>query len=216
MATSLTYTTLSERVRRFIERAGGVTSDFNTELPYLINDAEAQIAVELKAQLFLRSTTAQMTAGVWVYTKPTRWRETISINFGAGAAQETRTQLLPRSYEFVVAYAPDRTAQAAPELYADYDNQHWLFGPTPNAAYYYEVLDYELPQPLDAANQTNKITENAPQLLLYGTLLQTAPYLKNDERLPTWTEKYNRWLISLKGQDSDLITNRAADRRDRA
>lgn len=217
MATALTFTTLKERVNRAIERSSAAADpDFAAELPCLINDAERQIATELKVLLFLRVVTASFTASQAVYQKPLGWRETVSFNFGGGDAQETRTQLLPRSYEFLTTYWPDRTATGTPEIYADYEQNYWIVAPTPLAARPYEVLFYEQPTLLDDTNQVNKITERAPELLYFGTLLQTAPFLKDDPRIQVWGSRYDRWLAALKGQDTDLQADRTADRRTRA
>jgi hypothetical protein len=41
-----------------------------------------------------------------------------------------------------------------------------------------------------AAAQTNELLQTYPQLLLYGTLLQAAPYIGNDNRIPVWQEFY--------------------------
>lgn len=217
MATQLTFTTLQERVRRAVERSSASADpDFAAELPYLINDAEREIATELKVLLFQRVVTAQMVTGTAVYVKPTGWRETIDINFGSGTAGEERVHLLPRSYEFLTSYWPDRTQTDAPEFYADYEQNYWIFGATPDDDYEYEVIYYEQATLLDDANQTNAISERAPSLLYFGTLLQCAPFLKDDSRIQIWQQRYDRWLVALKGQDADLQADRTADRRNRA
>ena len=95
-----------------------------------------------------------------------------------------------------------------PLYFCDYDYQHWLIGPTPDVDYSYEVLYYERVQPLDSSNQSNWFTQYAPQALLYGTLLQAMPFLKNDERMPMWQSNYDRIIEVLKTEN----VTRAADR----
>jgi hypothetical protein len=98
-----------------------------------------------------------------------------------------------------------------PKFYADYDYTHWLVAPTPAAAYDFEVLYYERVQPLDSSNQTNWFTIYAPQALLYGSLLQAMPFLKNDERMGMWQQQYDLIINTLKAEDVQRIADRQAN-----
>jgi hypothetical protein len=80
--------------------------------------------------------------------------------------------------------------------------------PTPAAAYTFEIVYYERVQPLDSTNQTNWFTIYAPQALLYGSLLQAMPFLKNDERLPMWQAQYQQIVSTLKAEDVTRIGDR--------
>jgi hypothetical protein len=77
-----------------------------------------------------------------------------------------------------------------------------------------EILYYELPPLLDDTNQTNWFTEYAPNALLYATLLESAPFLKNDERIATWEGFYNRSVAALNGEDIRQISDRGIIRRE--
>jgi hypothetical protein len=109
--------------------------------------------------------------------------------------------VLLRKYEYLRNYWPDATDTDVPLYYADYDYTHWLIAPTPAAAYPFEVVYYERPQPLDSSNQTNWFTEYAPQALLYGSLLQAMPFLKNDNRVGMWKALYDESIATLKAED---------------
>ena len=67
---------------------------------------------------------------------------------------------------------------------------------------------------LDESVQTNWITEYAPQLLLYGTLVEATPFLKNDERIPVWQSMYDRAAAMLNGEDLAKILDRSAVRKE--
>jgi hypothetical protein len=214
MATTMTFTTLQQDVRRYLERGTSYASDpvVYEQLPRLINLAERRIARELKVQGFINIVTGTLQSGVAVYDKPDRWRDTVSINIGTGVDNNTRKVLFTRAYEYLLSYWPDRTATDLPLFYADYDYSHWLIAPTPDADYPFEVLYYELPPLLDDAVQTNWLTEYAPQLLLYGTLLEATPFLKNDERIPVWQNMYDRAAAMLNGEDLIKMLDRASVR----
>jgi hypothetical protein len=57
--------------------------------------------------------------------------------------------------------------------------------PTPDQNYTIEMV-YRRVIPDLADNSTNWLLQLAPDLYLYGALLESAPYIKEDERLQTW------------------------------
>lgn len=216
MGTATTFTTLQQDARRYLERGATLATDpvVYEQLPRLINLAERRCARELKIQGFINVVTDTFIVGQSVYAKPDRWRDTVSINIGTGAELNTRKSLLTRGYEYMRAFWPDDSATEEPLYYADYDYNHWLIAPTPDAEYPFEVLYYELPVLLDEENQTNWLTEQAPELLLYATLLEATPFLKNDERIPVWQQMYDRAASTINGEDLAKILDRAAVRKE--
>jgi hypothetical protein len=54
---------------------------------------------------------------------------------------------------------------------------------------------------LSVSNTTNWLLTEAPDVYLYATLIQSAPYLKEDERIGTWAGIYQRLLADLKVSD---------------
>lgn len=199
----MTFNTLQDDLRRYLERGFTAESDpyVYAQLPRLINMAERRIASELKIQGFIRAVNTAIPANTAVLRKPDRWRDTISIH-------SVGTPLFARSYEYLRGYWPDETATGAPEFYADYDYNHWLFVPTPAVNTSVQILYYEQPQFLDDANQTNWLTEYAPNVLLYAALLEATPFLKNDDRVQLWQNTYDRAAQALAGQDIKKITDR--------
>lgn len=216
MATTMTFETLKQDVQRYLERGATLASDpvVYEQIPRLINLAERRIARELKIQGFISVVSDTLTIGQSVYPKPDRWRDTISINIGTGANLANRTSLYTRDYEYCRSYWPNESQTDTPQFYADYNYDNWLIAPTPDQAYPFEVLYYELPPLLDDSIQTNWLTEYAPQLLLYGTLLEATPFLKNDERIATWQQYYDRAAAMLNGEDLSKILDRAAVRKE--
>jgi hypothetical protein len=214
MVQTTTFTTLQEDIRRYLERGFTLASDaiVYEQIPRLINLAERRIARELKVQGLINVVTSSLQPGLAVYPKPDRWRSTVSFNFGSGDQNNEYNQLFPRDYEYVRSYWPDRTQTGFPLFYADYDYSNWIIAPTPDAAYPFEVLVYQLLPLLDDSNQTNWLTEYAPQVLLYATLLEATPFLKNDDRIPVWQQMYDRSTQALNGEDLSKILDRSARR----
>jgi hypothetical protein len=207
MSYSMTYDSLLVDVRRYLERGFTQESDqiVYDQLPRLVTLGERRIARELKIQGFIRAVTTPLSIGVAVYLKPDRWRDTISMTV-------TGSPIFARSYEYCRSYWPNEAETGAPQFYADYDFQHWLITPTPVAASTLEILYYEQPALLGDDLQTNWLTEYAPDLLLYATLLEASPFLKNDERTGMWQAMYDRSAKALSGEDLGRITDRSANR----
>jgi len=212
----MTFTTLQEDIRRYLERGATYASDpvVYEQIPRLINLAERRISRELKVQGFINVVTGTFAVGQSIYSKPDRWRDVVSMNIGTGANNNTRKVLFSRAYEYLLNYWPDRSQTDEPIFYGDYDYDHWLIAPTPDAEYPFEILYYELPPLLDDVVQTNWLTEYAPQLLLYGALLEATPFLKNDERINVWQQMYDRAAAMLNGEDLAKILDRSAVRKE--
>lgn len=58
--------------------------------------------------------------------------------------------------------------------------------PTPDMNYTLEMVYRRTIPALTASNTTNFLLTLAPDLYLYGTLLESAPYIQQDERIQTW------------------------------
>jgi hypothetical protein len=58
--------------------------------------------------------------------------------------------------------------------------------PTPDANYTIEMVYRKNIPALTSTNTTNWLLTLAPDLYLYGALLESAPYMKEDERIQTW------------------------------
>lgn len=68
--------------------------------------------------------------------------------------------------------------------------------PTPDSNYTIEMV-YRANVPALASNSTNWLLTLAPDLYLYGSLLHSAPYIKEDGRLQTWASGYSTALDGL-------------------
>lgn len=68
--------------------------------------------------------------------------------------------------------------------------------PTPDAAYTIEMIYRQYLPPL-ASNATNWLLTLAPDLYLYGSLMESAPYIKEDARLSTWGTLHQTALDAL-------------------
>jgi len=203
-ASVMTYDSLVENIQSYLDRTD---DDTLAKIPLFIMLSEQIIASQIK---FLGNLTVQastMTIGQPIIDKPARWHKTVSFNITVSGKKQP---VLLRKYEYLREFAPDATVTGVPSYFGDYDYTHWLVAPSPDVAYDFEVLYYERLQPLDSSNQTNWFTIYAPQALLYGSLLQAMPYVKNDERMPMWQQNYDLIIQTLKQEDVQRIGDRQA------
>jgi hypothetical protein len=202
-AAAMTYDNLTSNVLQYLERDDIAVVN---QIPTFIMLAEFEIAEMMKSLGQQQVVQSAMQVNNPVIPKPARWRKTVSMNITVSG---TLQPVLLRKYEYLRNYAPDSTVTGIPLYYSDYDYDNWLVAPTPDDSYAFEVLYYERLVPLSSETQTNWITRNAPNAMLYGTLLQAMPFLKNDQRL-IFQQKYTEAVQALSNEDKLRIADRQA------
>ena len=202
-AYAMTYDNLSTNILQYLERSDAAVVE---QIPNFIMLAEFEIAQEMKSLGQQQVVEAAMQAGNPVIPKPARWRKTTSFNITVNGKKQP---VFLRKYEYLINYSPDTSVTNTPLYYADYDYDNWLVAPTPDENYQFEVLYYERLIPLSSDNQTNWITRNAPNAMLYGTLLQAMPFLKDDQR-QIFQQKYTEAMQFLSNEDKLRIADRQA------
>jgi len=202
-AAVMTYDNLTSNIEQYLERNDPAVVN---QIPTFIMLAEFEIAEMMKSLGQQQVVESTMLAGNPVIPKPARWRKTTSFNITVGGKKQP---VFLRKYEYLINYAPNSSTLSTPLYYADYDYDNWLVAPTPDTNYAFEVLYYERIQPLSSDNQTNWLTRNAPNAMLYGTLLQAMPFLKNDQRVIFQT-KYTEAITALSNEDKLRIADRQA------
>lgn len=200
-AAALTYDSLLTDVATYCERSD---APFISQIPRFLMLAEVRLATEARGLGYQKYVTGTLTAGTMA--KPARWRETVSFNI---TANSERIFLLPRTYDYCRAFAPNPAATGTPRYYSDYEYEHYLIVPTPAASLPCEIAYYERPEPLSSTNQTSWTTQYAPQLLLYAVLLEAQPFLKRPDLAQTWQAAYDR---SLQGIAQETARRIGADR----
>jgi len=214
VAATMTFTSLKSDMAKYLERAGADDTTAVAQLPSLINLAERNISRRLKLQGLLSVATSTMVVGTSVYDKPARWRKTISINFGTSTNNDTRVHLYPRSYEYCRMFHPDPTVEIQPKFYADYDAEHWLFAGTPDATYPFEIVYNELPELLSGTNESNWLTDLAPEVLLPVALHELAKFVGDADNIGLWDAEANKSFAAINEEDLQKIVDRTSTRQE--
>lgn len=69
--------------------------------------------------------------------------------------------------------------------------------PTPNEDFDVELRYRGNIPPITASNATNWLLTLAPDVYLYGALLEAAPYIQNDERVQLWASAFSTCIDQL-------------------
>lgn len=107
---------------------------------------------------------------------------------------QSQKPLVVSSVEQVLLAYPRSSSSGVPKWIAR-DGANWIFGPVPNGSYTLNGTYYAKPTLLrnfaaDAA--AHYLIVNAPDLLLYGALREAEAFVKNDARIETWGNAYNK------------------------
>lgn len=86
---------------------------------------------------------------------------------------------------------PNRTSESRPTHIA-IDGDKFIFGPFPDQDYSVEGTIYSRPYPLSISNETNEWTDYTPDALLFACLAETSSFIREDERVALWENKYNQ------------------------
>lgn len=203
MPFTLNYTNLLSTVSDYLER-----DDLTASIPIFIMLAETKVSRILKAQLAQIAVTNTLTLNSPALVKPDRWIETISFTIGTPTGIVV---LKERTRETIQSMYPVLTDTGTPKYYAEWQENYYYIGPTPDTAYSFELMLFQQPPALSDIQQTNYLTETAPDLLLYSTLLEATAFLKNDARLQVWQAARDQILSDLGLLDQRRQSDRQQD-----
>lgn len=88
-----------------------------------------------------------------------------------------------------------------PKYYSMTAGQIELY-PSPDDTYTIEFYYIRTLPALSVSNTSNWLLSEAPDIYLYGSLIQSAPYLVQDERIVTWASLYQSAVDSLNDQSN--------------
>lgn len=91
-----------------------------------------------------------------------------------------------------------------PRVVAVQDDTTFKFAPVPDQAYDAVLTYWEGVTALSVSNTTNWILTEHPDIYLFGALMESAPYMKDDERIPVWGTRYEAALEELHRHKAEI------------
>ena len=187
---SFTLTTLKQSIQDWTEND---ETTFVNELDFFIKNAEERIFKTVDLDYFRKNVEGTATTGNKFLQKPTDYMATFSLSV---ISSGSNIFLLQKDVNFIQEYQPDPTVTGTPKYYAQFDVNNFILAPTPNADFAVELHYYYRPTSLTTdPNGTTWISTNAPDALLYGTLVEAYTFMKGEKDI---LDLYNgRFLESL-------------------
>lgn len=87
-------------------------------------------------------------------------------------------------------------------VYYSIEGGELRFAGSPDTAYTANLTYFARIPALSEDNPTNWVLEYHPDAYLYGSLIHSAPYLREDERIPTWLAGWGKALQDIQISDS--------------
>ncbi len=106
----------------------------------------------------------------------------------------------PLEYATGIDLARASGETGVPRLYTGQGNSY-LLAPQTDGDYAYTIYYFARFAALSDANPTNWLLLNAPDVYLYGALLEASAYLIDDDRLPLWKQAFDNAVQALQAQD---------------
>ena len=190
---TLTYTTLVDEIQNYTENQF-TTAVVNT----FITQAEQRIYNTVQLPALRKNVTGTLTTGNKYLATPSDWLSTFSL--AVINADNEYLYLLNKDVNFIRQSFPDTDAAfyGEPEYYAVFDNNTFILGPTPDAAYSVELHYFYYPTSIVTAG-TSWLGDNFSSALLYGSLLEAYTYMKGEQDvINQYQKRYDEAMILLK------------------
>jgi len=99
--------------------------------------------------------------------------------------------LLQKDVNYIQEYNPNPATTGTPKYYAFFDKDNFIMAPTPDSNYAVELHYYYRPASLTAGSDsgTTWLSDNAPNALLYGSLVEAYIYMKGEQDMLQMYEK---------------------------
>jgi hypothetical protein len=186
------YAELKASVADFLNR-----DDLASVIPSFIRLAESRVDRDVRHWRQEKRSEAQLDSQYSVI--PSDYISTIRFQVLDGSTSE----LQPISTAQMLQLRDDRRdVTGRPTHYALTAGTFELY-PTPDATYNISLVYYSRVSALSDVNTTNWLLTQAPDLYLYGTLVHSAPYLKDDAKISIWDGLYKSALDNLNANSSE-------------
>lgn len=177
-----TYSELKSAVADFLNR-----DDLTSAIPNFIALAEATLNRRMRAPEMV--TRATVTVDAEYENRPADWMETIRYQITTNPI----TVLEFVTPEEAIIQKTKFSTSGVPLFFSTVGTQ-FQHVPAPDTSYTGELMYYARIAGLSDSNTSNWLLTANPDIYLYATLIQSAPYLKEDERISVWAGIYDRLM----------------------
>lgn len=170
------YSKLKEVIADWSNRA-----DLSEQIPVFIEMTEARLKRDLRDKVRMTQRAEAMVYGEH-FPLPCDWCETIKV-IADGSVLRLADSFNVERVEL----------HSGPKFYRHAGDQLQLLpatNVTESDPIRFEMEYLAFPEALSDENPSNWVLQTYPDLYIYGALLQVAPYLQDDARIPVWSQAY--------------------------
>ena len=200
---SFTLTTLKQSIQDWTEND---ETTFVNELDFFIKNAEERILKVVDLDYFRKNVTGGLTSGNKFLQKPTDYLASFSLSFVNSSNQNVF--LLQKDVNYLQQFTPNPTTTGSPRFYSSFDIDNFILAPTPDTNYSVELHYYYRPASLTTDDSGSTwISTNAPDALLYGSLIEAYTFMKGESDLiqlhtARFTEAISRLKVYGEAQEN--------------
>jgi len=185
-----TYSGLKTTIADYLNR-----DDLTSVIPSFITLAEAKFNRKLRVRQMVKRATATLDTQYFAFPADFLQAKEFQLNTNPITYLQYVTQN-QGDYGSSTQYV----ASGKPQFYTIIGTQIQVI-PTPDGSYTGELTYYGKIPVLSDSNTSNWLLAYAPDLYLYGALLEASPYLKDDERLAVWSSLYSNSIGDIEIAD---------------
>ena len=173
---SYTFTTLKQAIQDYTQNS---ETTFVNNLNSFITNAEERLLKLIELDYFRENASASMTSGNQYLSMPADYLASFSLSFTNASGE--KVFLLQKDVNFLQEFNPNPSTTGEPRYYSTFDVDNFIVAPTPNDDYAVELHYYYRPQSITVtADGTSWFGTNAPDALLYGSLIEAYTFMKGE------------------------------------
>jgi hypothetical protein len=185
-----TFSGLKTTIADYLNR-----DDLTSAIPSFITLAEAKFNRKLRVRQMVKRATATLDTQYFAFPSDFLQAKEFQLNTNPITYLQYVTQ-----NQGDYGSATNYVAAGKPQFYTIIGTQIQVI-PTPDTGYTGELTYYGKIPALSDSNTSNWLLAYAPDLYLYGSLVEATPYLKDDERLAVWSTLYTNSLGDIEIAD---------------
>jgi len=203
------YSALFDTIQGYVENdfptttvnssSGSGTTTFTSkeQIDTFIQEAEQRIYNSVQILALRKNVTGQTTQDNKYLSTPADWLANFSLAV-IDPVTGGYEYLLNKDVNFIREAFPFPAVSGKPQYYAYFDEDSYILGPTPDAAYTMELHYFYYPTSIVTAG-TSWLGDNFDSVLLYGSLLEAYTFMKGEaDVIQNYLGRYSESLAMLK------------------
>ena len=176
-----TWATLKTAVADYLNR-----TDLTNQIELFIHMAQRKLERTHNFAYMENRTTQALTSGDYSWAIPTRYKDMIAMKIIYDSRKYPTIKMTPDEILSFNTQLTTDTGRPTRWAYLPSDSSKFWVRPTADQAYTVDITYYRYSAILSNSNTTNWLVTDAPELILYSSLLEAEPFLHNDKRIEIW------------------------------